>query len=684
MVLAGTCLVGNLERIKESYMKKECNKNICSAILSLYAQTWLYQIIAICIFATARISFLIMNTEAGEISENIGCLPLFAWNAWRFDAQSITYISLPIIVASLVAAFFKSNRAVDNVARFARYYYATMLPLLSLLVIAEFYFHDNFATRYNVVFFDFFDEGPLGLLKTMFEDYPAIPMLLFIIGIGLIVGYIGKYIMRKRITVRSTGIACAIAMPILVAGMTFIFMRGSVTTYTLQVEAFMVSPSDNINAAVPNALYMLKKAYKERSNSFKLKNDAAILKEKGFTSIEEAIYAASLQPSNMNTGNEVENALFRITEKNDSVLLQRPNILLIMNESWSNFLLYFDKDKELDLLCSLRPHLEEDIVLQNFQSVRNGTIYTLESVTLAMPYLHFYQSKYRYNALETSIASPFKASGYSTRFITGMDPTWENLNEALKVQQFDRIDGRQQVMHSIKGSTTSSIGVYDEFLYSYIFNEMNSVSESGKPQFIMALTTTNHPPFTYPENINLPPLTDDWYNSKFITGSRNVKEKYGIGAQYANQCLGDFMDMFKKSPLAKNTIVVVTGDHNVRSILDYENVPKEYRHSVPLYIYLPEQYKPLDEDIERIEKRYGCHYDLLPTIARFAFVNGTKYLNIGNDLLDMEQSDSCYFSYNEKMILAPDETEKTKFERIMDARLTLLKLYYQGIFRAGT
>lgn len=156
-----------------------------------------------------------------------------------------------------------------------------------------------------------------------------------------------------------------------------------------------------------------------------------------------------------------------------------------------------------------------------------------------------------------------------------------------------------------------------------------------------------------------------------------------MGAQYANRCLGDFLDMFKKSPLAKNTIIFVTGDHNVRSILDYDKVPMRYKHSVPLYIYMPEQYLPTKDAIEHIEKRYGCHYDLLPTMATFAFSEGTKFLNIGNDLLDTEQSDDAYFSYNEKMILAPDGADIEKLGRIMRARLTLMELYYQRIFRAG-
>ncbi len=656
-------------------------KEQTARLLSLYAQVWLYQLIGIAMFAIARVVFLCKHTTSGTLWENIESLPLFLWNSWRFDAQSITYISLPVILPALAVPFI-SGKAYGRTIAFARYYYAIMYSLLALLVVAEFFFYDNFSTRYNVVFFDFFNEGPLGLLRTMWEDYPFISILLFIILTGVAVGYAGKRIMGKSVAVRRwMGRRASIASVIAIAALTFIFMRGSVTTYTLQVEAFMVSPDDNINNAVPNALYMLKKAYKEKSESFKLKSDKEILKEGGFSSIEETIAAAELENSGLTEGSDVEKAIFNVMERSDSVPFVQPNILLVMNESWSNFLVDFDKGERLDLLCSLRQHLQEDLLMQNFQSVRDGTIYSLESVMLAMPYLHFFQSRYRYTGLASSIAYPFKESGYSTAFITGMDPTWENLNEGLRIQYFDRIDGRQQIMHSIEGSSTSEIGVYDEFLYSYIFAEMTKAAGEGKPQFIMALTTTNHPPFTYPENMNLPPLTQEWYNSKFITGESDVKRKYGIGAQYANRCLGDFLNEFKKSPLAENTIVVVTGDHNVRSILDYDKVPGHYKHSVPLYIYLPERYRPVGEWKERIEKRYGCHYDLLPTLAEFAFGNGVKYLRIGQNILDTAKCDNSFFSYNEKMILCPGKQETDRLERVMAARLTLMKLYYQGIFR---
>ena len=75
------------------------------------------------------------------------------------------------------------------------------------------------------------------------------------------------------------GKTSAITFALLIPVVTFIFLRGSVTLYTLQVEAFEVTPNPDINKTVPNSLYILKKAYKERINSFKLNNDAEILSE---------------------------------------------------------------------------------------------------------------------------------------------------------------------------------------------------------------------------------------------------------------------------------------------------------------------------------------------------------------------------------------------------------------------
>lgn len=660
------------------------NSGINSRIIGLYAQMWTYQAIGLAVLAVARIVWL-FTLGAFEQSDGVfaDSLPLFLYNSFRFDIQAITYISLPAILALLAVPFFEKGTAAVRCARFMRHYYAVMLSMLVALVVAEFFFYSNFNVRYNVVFFDFFDEGPWGLLQTMWQDYPMFTIMAFVLAVGVVIDYAGVYVSRISFKPKKAGGAIlTLLLVIIVAGTTFIFMRGSVTRYTLQVEAFIVSTNDAVNNAVPNCLYLLKKAYKERVNSFKLRSEEALLASQGFSTLDEAITVAGLPLCD--AGDKLHNALFATVESaasDSSLQSSAPNILLILNESWSSFLLAMDKGDSLDLMCSLRSHINNDVVIKNFTSVRNGTIYSIEAVTMAMPYQRFFNSKYRFDAYGASIAAPFKESGYSTAFIVGMDPTWENIREGLTVQHFDTVIGRREVMEALPGSSTSTIGVYDEFLYEYILRRMEQRAALDSPQFIVALTTTNHPPFTYPEGMSLPPLTDEWYQSPYLTGDRDVLRKYGLGAQYANKSLGDFLTRFKASPMAGNTIVVVTGDHNVRSILDYSVVPAEYKYSVPLYICLPPRYAVDAAFKEQLAERYGSHYDILPTLAPLALKEGSEYLCIGRNLLDSLCSDDGFFGYNQEAVLAPDAQNADSLMRVMKARELLMEIYYQQGFR---
>lgn len=650
-----------------------------ATFLSLLLQIVSYYAMGLTIFVTSRMTYLLQHTTIGNIIEHKDSLPLLISNAGRFDLQAFSYIAVPMILPVLIMPYLCSDKAIEKFTAVMRHYFTVMLTLLMLLVTAETFYYDNFNSRYNVVFFDFFDEGPWGLMLTMWQDYPCLKILLGAAIFACIVSLIGKAIGKIRVLPRQwMNSRLTYLLPVIAIAITFAMIRGSVTRYTLQVEHFVVSTDETMNQSVPNALYLLKKAYKERKNSYKLISEEQLLREGGYNTLAELLATAGYKDVQTD-GNDTESLLDSLlfARVDTSLSTTRPNVLLILNESWSNYLNSMDRGDSLDLLCTLRQHMQEDIVFNNFQSVRNGTIYTLETVTLGMPYLHFFNSRYRFNPFPTSIAHPFKANGYSTTFITGMDPTWENVLEGLTHQHFDTIIGKQELLHKVEGSTTSVIGVYDEYLYSYLFDRMNS--HSNKPQFILVLTTTNHPPFTFPDNMDLPPLTDLWYKSPMLTGDNEVLTKYGKGIQYANKSLGTFLDKFKKSPLAKNTIVAVTGDHNVRTILDYSNghVDARHRHSVPLYLYLPQQYRPDSITIKRIQQRYGSHFDLLPTLATTALKGGTRYLSIGSNLLDTELADSLYFSYNEKQTLSPEAANNDSITKMMLARELLMKLYYQ-------
>ena len=448
-------------------------------------------------------------------------------------------------------------------------------------------------------------------------------------------------------------------------------MRGSIGRFPLQVEDLVVSVSERINDIIPNAPYMLKKALKEKSMVFDIKPTATLLKEYSFKSLQEAMDTFS--DKGVKLSNDTLASLQKVLFSHaGDTLKQQPNVLILCCESWSNYLIHLDPV----LQCGIGKHLKEDILFDNFQSVRNGTIATIENITVATPFQRVFRSGYRQYCMPTSIAIPFKNSGYSCEFLSGMDLAWEDCGAALKNQRFDQLTGKFEILKEIPSAEYNSIGVYDEYMLKVILRKLKE--KTSKPQMIMAMTTTNHPPLDIPKHAQIPALPEGFCSKPcFNNVGEDVVEKYLRAFQYFNTCLTQFLDEFKKSEAAKNTILILTGDHNVRAILDYNHIGKRWQNSVPLYIYLPPYLRTKDYPVH--PKAWGCHYDILATIAPFAFRN-TDYPKLGNNLLEKDiLSGGLSFSYNEEQVRA-DKAYLPKAKRISEARELLLRLYFQKVF----
>ena len=94
---------------------------------------------------------------------------------------------------------------------------------------------------------------------------------------------------------------------------------------------------------------------------------------------------------------------------------------------------------------------------------------------------------------------------------------------------------------------------------------------------------------------------------------------------------------------------------------------------MPLYIYLPPRLRyagyPRHSDV------YADHYDILPTIAPYAF-KGTDYMCLGYSVINPGVDHKHTFSYNELQTLAAPDYMPTA-RRKAAARELLLYLYFQ-------
>ena len=426
---------------------------------------------------------------------------------------------------------------------------------------------------------------------------------------------------------------------------------------------------------MPNAAYALKTAWKAKQNAINIGSPEEILAEYQFGSEKEALNTLGI------------NSLF-------STLMQpatdKPlNIVIIFCESWSGYLCYDNIDKP-DVMLGMEKHLQEDLWFKNYQNVHNSTIASVENFVMGISFPRFFMSNYRNRRLNTSIANPFKASGYHTVFMTGMNKAWENIGEGLEYQGFDEVIGKNELLAKHPEYEHNSIGVYDHHLFNSLLEQVTSSSSTSlQPHMYFVLTTTNHPPYDYPDDVELPRLTENYYARKQFDESRTTLEKVIRGFQYANFSMAQFLDALKCSDAAKNTMVVITGDHNVRGTIRYEEkvshsggdseeIPqKKWEHAVPLYIYLPRQLRDTADGSYSVDtNKYGCHYDILPTIAPYAFKQGVQYLNVGKNLLSDSISAINTWSYNADGILA-ERSNHDLAERQSRARECLLQLNFQ-------
>ncbi|HHB52451.1 MAG TPA: hypothetical protein ENK75_05355, partial [Saprospiraceae bacterium] len=108
--------------------------------------------------------------------------------------------------------------------------------------------------------------------------------------------------------------------------------------------------------------------------------------------------------------------------------------------------------------------------------------------------------------------------------------------------------------------------------------------------------------------------------------------------QYANTQLGQFIHKIRTSEFGKNTLIVITGDHNLHRGFNYDESESFLAHSVPIIFYIPDKYKHSPPNT----KIFSSHKDIFPSIYPLALSNAT-YFNTGQNLF----TDLDHFSIND-------------------------------------
>nr|WP_291234276.1 alkaline phosphatase family protein [Frisingicoccus sp.] len=280
-------------------------------------------------------------------------------------------------------------------------------------------------------------------------------------------------------------------------------------------------------------------------NSFYRKNGFAV------SFISNMQYLAVEKPSGYNGGKAEE--ILEVYDDAKEVQGTKPNIIVIMNEAFSDLSVLGDFETNVDYMPNIRALEENTIKGTTLVSVKGGNTANTEYEFLtgnsmaflpvgSIPYQQYIRGEM------PSIAWQFKNQGYSTYAMHPYGATGWNRNKVYEYFGFEESFFKQ----SFKDAEVLREYVTDLATYQKIV-DIYSSKDAGEPMFVFDVTMQNHSSYSK-EYENFKPDVE-------VYGSENDKllERYLSLIKVSDAAFGELVNFFSKED--EPTIILMFGDH---------------------------------------------------------------------------------------------------------------------------
>lgn len=566
----------------------------------------------------------------------------------RFDLTVVGYIQFLATLVLLSAFLLKRHAPFRFLNIFFVFYYFVMFTLASLILASDFGFYSYFQDHINILIFGIMDDDTAALWSTLLKNY-NVPLIvtLFLTYEGTMLVLLVKLFKKKFLTrwTLSTGAQSGVIVLFLV--LNFLAGRGGVSMYPLGIMDTAISNNMFVNKLSINGVHTLYRAAELRVQNKSGQYD--LIKVMGYKGRIADAFRVHLGKDTINETDLISNITYR-TDHNATIEKLRPHVIVVMMESFGSYLAQF-QSPTFNVLGSLEKHFHEDILFTNFTSTDNGTIGSLESLVVGLPFRpgsdHFAENEYLRTSFRSSPAFLYKAKGYETSLLYGGNVGWRDIDKFFSRQGFDHIYGDHEIESVVPDKNKKykdDWGVFDEYLFDFIEGKLR---DATSPQFMIVMTTTNHPPYVIQEDYRPKPLEIPAELEKRLTGERDLVHARFKAYQYANEQAGKLLDHIKESPLKEKTVVAITGDHNFGNMISFPTADYIKFRGVPFYIYLPESLKPESYD----NRVFGSHKDIFPTLYPLT-LSDTEYIAIGQDMFDTKKK---HAAFNASGLVASDK-----------------------------
>lgn len=248
----------------------------------------------------------------------------------------------------------------------------------------------------------------------------------------------------------------------------------------------------------------------------------------------------------------------------------------------------------------------------------------------------FTTSPYADNTID-ALPSLLRKSGYHTSFFHGGTNGTMSFDIFAKGAGFDRYAGRNEYANDADYDGTW--GIWDEPFLQYVARELG---QEKQPFFSSVFTLSSHEPFALP--------------AKFANTSFSNLKGIMKGIAYSDMALQHFFETASGQAWYKNTLFVITADHNYLANQDSLGY---YNNGLGLYAVPLMFYHPGDQGLQGFEATPRQQIDILPSVLDyvgypfpfFAFGNSV-FDTIATPFVYTQMGDHHQFLLEDELLVA--------------------------------
>jgi phosphoglycerol transferase MdoB-like AlkP superfamily enzyme len=290
--------------------------------------------------------------------------------------------------------------------------------------------------------------------------------------------------------------------------------------------------------------------------------------------------------------------------------LKNVNVVLISVESLSAEYVGVLGNKQ-NLTPELDKLAEHGLLFTRLYATGTRTVRGLEALTLGTPPTPGQSIVRRpHNDGLENLGEELDENGWKPYWIYGGYGFFDNMNAFFAANKYKVVDRTNAEEEGITVHAENIWGIADEDLFSLALNHLDRENAKGHRFFAHIMTTSNHRPYTFPENrIDLP-------------------QKHREGAvKYSDWAIGDFIRRSARKPWYDNTLFIIVADHTAKAAGKTDLPPSRYH--IPMVWYAPKMIDPGTMD------RLMSQIDVGPTLMGWLGLEYTSRF-FGYDMFNLE------------------------------------------------